>query len=182
MPPTNFETIAYLKTGTPRQQQAYQVLKKLGLIEKLQDFTPVLTRTIPIEIDIETSDLDIICFQQNAPDFIAVLQQHFGNETGFSISLKTKRGIETVVAGFVYSGFAIEVFGQLVPVRKQNAWRHMLIEHAILQERGKEFRQQIISLKKRGIKTEPAFAQLLGLSGDPYFALMKYWERFFGFH
>lgn len=49
----------------------------------------------------------------------------------------------------------------------------MLIEHQILLEKGESFRQEIISLKKQGIKTEPAFAQLLGLSGDPYEAILR---------
>ena len=182
MPPTNFETIAYLKTGNPRQQKAYKVLEELGIMEKLQEFTPVLTGTIPIGIDIETSDLDIIGCYKTAPDFATVLQLHFGHQTGFRIAVKTKRGTETVVAVFVSGGFVIEIFGQPVPVGQQNAWRHMLIEHAILQEQGEEFRQQIIGLKKQGIKTEPAFAQLLGLSGDPYLALLQYGERFSAFH
>jgi hypothetical protein len=104
------------------------------------------------------------------------LQHHFGTETGFRIAVKTKRGTETVVAGFVSGGFVIEIFGQPAPVQQQNAWRHMLIENAILQEQGEEFRRQIIGLKKQGIKTEPAFAQLLGLSGDPYLALLQYGE------
>jgi hypothetical protein len=181
MQPAIFETIAYLKTGNPRQQQACIVLEELGIIDKLQEFTPVLTGTIPIGIDIETSDLDIIGCYKNALEFASVLQQHFGNETGFRISTKIKRGSETVVAKFVSGGFAIEIFGQPVPVHQQNAWRHMLIEQAILQERGEEFGQQIIGLKKQGIKTEPAFAQLLGLSGDPYQALLDYGERFSGF-
>lgn len=179
--PANFESIDYLKTGNPRQQQAHKVLEELGIMEKLQAFSPLLAGTIPIGIDIETSDLDIIGCYKNAPDFAAVLQHHFGDQNGFRIAVKTKRETETVVSGFVSGGFVIEIFGQPVPVQQQNAWRHMLIENAILQEQGEEFRRQIIGLKKQGIKTELAFAQLLGLSGDPYPALLQYGERFSDF-
>lgn len=49
----------------------------------------------------------------------------------------------------------------------------MLVEHQILAQKGKDFRAKIIDLKKMGIKTEPAFAQLLGLQGDPYKSLLK---------
>lgn len=48
----------------------------------------------------------------------------------------------------------------------------MLIEYNLLKTYGDPFRERIIQLKKQGIKTEPAFAQLLGLKGDPYLALL----------
>ena len=66
-----------------------------------------------------------------------------------------------------------EIFGQNIPTEKQNAYRHMLIEKEILNERGIEFRNKIMELKHSGIKTEPAFAQLIGLTGNLYKALLK---------
>lgn len=50
----------------------------------------------------------------------------------------------------------------------------MVIEHEILKSRDEEFRLEIIKLKQNGYKTEPAFAHLLGLKGDPYIALLEY--------
>ena len=70
--------------------------------------------------------------------------------------------------------FVFEIFGQNLPTEEQNAYRHMIKEHSILLEKGEEFRKQIIALKLRGIKTEPAFADLLGLEGDPYKAILDY--------
>ncbi len=35
LPLTNFETIAYLKTGNPRQKKVYKVLDGPGIMEKL---------------------------------------------------------------------------------------------------------------------------------------------------
>lgn len=49
----------------------------------------------------------------------------------------------------------------------------MLAEYKILQERGEEFKQKIIELKKKGIKTELAFGMLLGLE-NPYEDLLKF--------
>ncbi len=49
----------------------------------------------------------------------------------------------------------------------------MITEHAILKEKGKNFKQEIIKLKASGLKTEPAFAKLLGIEGDPYEELLK---------
>lgn len=50
----------------------------------------------------------------------------------------------------------------------------MLIEHQILQSENEDFRLKIIELKKNGYKTEPAFAKLLDLEGNPYHALLAY--------
>ncbi len=79
-----------------------------------------------------------------------------------------------MVANFKVDSFEIEIFGQNIPSERQNAYRHMLIEHKLIIERGENFRQKIIELKQKGFKTEPAFAILLGLEGNPYIELLKY--------
>jgi hypothetical protein len=56
-----FDTIDYLKTGNARQQRAYDVLTNHRILAQLAPFSPVLVGTIPINIDIESSDLDVIC-------------------------------------------------------------------------------------------------------------------------
>lgn len=48
----------------------------------------------------------------------------------------------------------------------------MVAEWKILAEKGDSFKQKILELKRSGIKTEPAFAQMLGLKGDPYQAVL----------
>jgi len=50
----------------------------------------------------------------------------------------------------------------------------MVTEYDILNHFGEDFRQQIIALKKAGYKTEPAFANILNLKGDPYTALLEF--------
>jgi hypothetical protein len=55
----DFSTIEYLKTGNPRQIRAYEVLIQNKIFFNLAEFDPVLAGTIPINIDIENSDLDI---------------------------------------------------------------------------------------------------------------------------
>ena len=52
----------------------------------------------------------------------------------------------------------------------------MMVEYQLLKEKGEGFKQQIIDLKKSGFKTEPAFAIALGLTGDPYEALLQLYQ------
>ncbi|WP_199118417.1 DUF4269 domain-containing protein [Pedobacter sp. ASV28] len=170
----NFENIEYLKTGTQSQQQAYQTLNDHQVIDKLQPFDPILTGTFPININIENSDLDIVCYWENKQQFMDTLNSSFSKAQCFQIRETLIKGQETVVCNFRINHFEIEVFGQNIPSESQNAYRHMLIEHQILQSEGEDFRLKIIELKKNGYKTEPAFAKLLGLDGNPYHILLAY--------
>lgn len=64
------------------------------------------------------------------------------------------------------------MFGQNQPVREQYGYLHLVKEAEILTIMGNDFRNDIIELKCSGLKTEPAFAKLLKLQGDPYTALL----------
>ncbi len=55
---------------------------------------------------------------------------------------------------------------------QQNAYKHMVVEDRILKRLGPVFRDNVRKLKSSGVKTEPAFARLLGLEGDPYQRLL----------
>lgn len=157
-----FQDISYLQKGTIRQQEAYTVLHRNKVLEKLLAFTPVLVGTLPLNIDIETSDLDIICCFENKVFFRNAVVELFGACELFSIREREDKE-ETVIAGFYADGFMIELFGQNIPCRQQLAYRHMLVEHALLNKYGEPFRREIIALKKQGYKTEPAFAKMLAL-------------------
>lgn len=169
----DFLTIKYLKEGNERQKLAYQTLVTHQIFEKLSAYFPILTGTIPINIDIETSDLDIICYWQDKQEFAVDLTKLFKLEKDFQIREIEINGQESVVCNFRTDDFEVEIFGQNIPTQQQNAYRHMLIEYHILQQKGEDFRLKVIELKRKGYKTEPAFAKLLGLKGDPYEAILK---------
>ena len=169
----DFLTIEYLKSGNNRQREAYQTLMRHAVLEKLSEFSPVLVGTIPISIDISSSDLDIACCWTNKNAFYNHIKCNFGNETGFQISEMIINGHEMIISSFILGNFEIEIFGQAIAVEKQYGYRHMLIEYKILEQQGEEFRKEILELKERGYKTEPAFALLLGLQGNPYEALLQ---------
>jgi len=167
----NFLNISYLQSGNEKQAKAYQVLTNNRVLEKLVTYKPILVGTIPINIDIENSDLDIICEVPDNDEFVDQLTAVFGSQKDFSVIESTK--FNAIKATFKIEGFEIEIFGQNKPATQQNAYRHMLIEYKLLLENGEAFRQKIISLKKQGYKTEPAFAKLLGMKGNAYEELLK---------
>lgn len=169
----DFTTIDYLKFGSQTQQEIYHLLVKNGIFENLKDFSPILVGTFPIGIAIESSDLDIACYWREKNQFIAHLKNCFEDFENFHLQEQEVDTKPTIIAGFKLEGFEFEIFGQDIPVTAQFGYRHMIIEAKILEEKGDSFRQEIIELKKQGLKTEPAFAKLLGITGNPYLELLK---------
>ncbi|PVW13913.1 DUF4269 domain-containing protein [Marixanthomonas spongiae] len=168
-----FRNIEYLKHGNERQKLAFHEIKEHKIFEVLKKYNPILTGTIPIGIDLPESDLDIICECENHFEFKMYLTRKFSEKKDFKVYSKKQNGIESTVAEFKTDNFLFEVFGQNIPTEKQNAYRHMIIENRILNEKGVDFKQKIKKLKSDGLKTEPAFAKLLGLKGNPYTELLK---------
>ncbi|TDX14333.1 DUF4269 domain-containing protein [Flavobacterium sp. S87F.05.LMB.W.Kidney.N] len=170
----DFKDISYLKTGNPKQQAAFHILKQHKVLENLADFDPILVGTIPMNIDIENSDLDIICYWKNKSEFMKKIKNLFQNESNFAIRENLINDQESVIANFFIDAFEIEIFGQNTPTELQNGYRHMVIEDQILRSKGENFRLEIIKLKEKGIKTEPAFVLLLGLTGNVYEELLDF--------
>lgn len=170
----DFGNIEYLKTGNPKQIRVYETLKQNKVMKVLSEFDPILAGTIPINIDIENSDLDIICYWRNKAEFAFKISSSFENKTEFKIRETIIDQRESVIANFKIDDFEIEIFGQNIPSKNQNAYKHMIVEHEILESKGEKFRLEIIKLKQNGYKTEPAFGELLGLKTNPYLELLEY--------
>jgi hypothetical protein len=86
---TDFKNIEYLKFGNERQRVAYSVLYELEIFEYLKQYNPILTGTIPIDIDLPDSDLDIICECKDHILFAKDLTDKFGEYLNFKIWTKT---------------------------------------------------------------------------------------------
>ncbi|BFH63618.1 DUF4269 domain-containing protein [Paenibacillus azoreducens] len=171
-----FMDLSYLKTGNAKQKEAYEILTDLGIFGKLAAFSPVLAGTIPINIDIEGSDLDIIC-EMREPEVLAqILNAEYGSMQGYRMTRsETADGI-VMVCNFASRSWPLEIFAQNRPVTEQNAFKHMVIEHRVLEYLGPGFRERVRALKKDGFKTEPAFARILRLEGDPYQTLLEMYD------
>lgn len=170
----DWRNIKYLYSGTKKQKSVYDVLIKTNIFEILKDYDLVLIGTIPIGIDIEKSDIDIACEVYDFDKFEQLIQISFGEYKNFSINKMTFYDKEVLVANFFVKEFEIELYAETFPVEKQNGYRHMIIEDRILNIGGSNLKEQIIKLKNNGLKTEPAFAKYLNLSGNPYDELLKF--------
>ena len=168
----NWRDIRYLSQGTPRQQHAYHAIQSLGILDTLADYHPILVGTIPLNIDIPTSDLDIICQADDIEAFGDLIQRHYGDYRDFGVRFKHHNNLPSYIANFRHDDFEFEVFAQHRPTTRQSAYRHMVIEYRLLTLAGEDAKSAIRKLKQEGMKTEPAFAHYFGLSGDPYQALL----------
>lgn len=169
----DFTNIEYLRDGNKKQQQVYEVFQELKIFEILNNYSPLLAGTIPIEIHIESSDLDIICYTPDLLEFKNHLLINLVTLDQFKIIEKKNNERDTIICRFTYKNFKFEIFAQNRDSINSESYRHMLIEYKLLEKYGNNFRNKIINLKKSGIKTEPAFAKLLRLKGDPFYELLK---------
>lgn len=169
----DWQDLKRLHTGTPTQRAAVRALEQSNILDYLANFDPVLAGTFPLDIDIEGSDLDLLCNAPNLDQLEQVLTQHYSHSPDFVLYRKLMQGQPVVISQIHCCGFMIEVFGQALPIEKQYAFRHLLIEYRLLQIGGIPLRQRVRSLKRSGFKTEPAFAQIFHLPGNPYETLLS---------
>ncbi|MBF9238101.1 DUF4269 domain-containing protein [Hymenobacter sp. BT683] len=168
-----FQNLAYLQHGTAAQRQAYQVLGALDLMAVLGAYTPRLVGTFPLDLQQPGSDLDLVCEVHDFAPFEALLAAHYGEQAQFAQWRTVRQGLASSVTAFSAHGLLVEVFGQPLPSERQHGYRHLCIEHRLLQAGGAEFRARVQAQRAVGIKTEPAFAIALGLNGpDPYAELL----------
>jgi hypothetical protein len=168
-----FSTISRLQFGDETQRRAFDTIIRLGILTHLGSYNPVLCGTLPLGIHVADSDLDLILEVYDFQEFERTVITLYGNFEGFRLKQKIIQGMETIKANFSFGGFEFELFGQPQPVKRQRAYQHMIVEEYLLRK-DPSLRKQVIELKKSGVKTEPAFAQILGMKGDPYDELLRY--------
>lgn len=149
-----------------------QVIDQLGLIAALADFDPVVIGTPPLGIAIEGSDIDIACSASDLGVFAVHAREKFEHFDAFEIHEIQHLAEPACLASFNALNWDIEVFCQTMPTREQWGVRHFHIEQRLL-KLFPALKSKVITLKQEGMKTEPAFAQLLGLKGNPYEAMLE---------
>ena len=167
-----WKNISYLEKGTEKQKSAFVTLKKHNILDYLSPFNPILVSTVCVDLDIDGSDLDIICQHQDLDEFRSSIMSRFGNYPNFKQWMR-KSKCEEVVTSFHADDFEIEIFSSTAPVEDQFAYRHLSMMERALLIGGEPLRQKVKELKRSGLKTEPSFAKILGLSGDPFLAFLE---------
>lgn len=171
--PDAFRGLDLLQCVSARGGKAAGLLSRYGVWDGLAGFDPVIAGTFPINLDIEGSDIDILCHCPDFDGFAAHAQSAFGYLDDFGLHRRpaTRHVGPAIVVRFVLDDLPVEIFATGTPSQSQFGFRHMLVEARVIALLGEGFASDISQLKRQGIKTEPAFARLLKLGGDPYIAL-----------
>lgn len=148
-----------------------EVLQDLDLLNRLKEFEPVLVGSPALEVDTESSDIDVACYAENLRDFAEAANRDFGQLPQYSLQEITRLMEPALVVSFSHMDWEIELFCQSIKTEKQWGVRQFRVEERLL-ALAPALREQIVRLKQAGYKTEPAFAQILQLEGDPYEEMM----------
>lgn len=147
-------------------------LTSTKVLERFAHFSPCLSGTIPLQIALPSSDVDILMCSDNLEDFTSLVKEHYSHFPNFSISETMEKNEPSMTVNFTFDHLEIELFCQRKTSYEQQANLHFLIEGRLLKILGEDFRQEVLELKRHGLKTEPAFGQLLQLS-SPYQQLLE---------
>jgi hypothetical protein len=146
-------------------------LTRARVFEALAAFDPHHVGTWPIGLAIESSDADIAVCAPDLDAFRAMVEQTFGKFSNFTVTAREGTP-PALVTRFMLDEIPVEIFAAPAPVKQQNGWRHMMVEARLLSLAAAEFRTAVLTAKRDGLKNEPAFAHLLGLTSDPYEAVL----------
>ncbi|WP_108662360.1 DUF4269 domain-containing protein [Acuticoccus kandeliae] len=149
----------------------HAVLPALDPGGALAPFDPRIAGTPPLGLDRPDSDIDILCHAPDMAAFLAALTPLLAGQADVRL-WQWRDAPRPLVARFMAFGWEVEIFASAEPVAHQNGWHHFEIERRLLALGGPALRARIMTLRERGLKTEPAFAAALGLKGDPYAALL----------
>ena len=109
-----------LAKGNSKQRLAYTILRKHSILDILQDYSPIVVGTIPIEIDIESSDIDIICEVSDFKIFDTLITSNFSSYKNFV----SDSNENIYVASFLIDELIIDIYAERNPSQNQNAYLH----------------------------------------------------------
>ena len=73
----DFRNIDYLKFGNTKQRKIHKIITEYHLFEILNEYKPILVGTIPINIDLDESDADIILQTINLKNLSIIARKFF---------------------------------------------------------------------------------------------------------
>lgn len=151
-------------------------IRRAGVLELLAPCDPHVVGTLPLGIAVRDSDIDIVCHAPDRDALADLIWEAFGAANGFAIYQWSAKG-RPLIARFEAKGWPFEIFASADAIADQAGWQHFRVEQRLLSLAGFALRDQVMALRMRGMKTEPAFAAVLGLPGDPYAAMSALFAR-----
>ncbi|ATZ66950.1 DUF4269 domain-containing protein [Acinetobacter haemolyticus] len=147
------------------------VISQLKILDNFKPFEIQIIGTPPLEINIESSDIDFICHYTEAQlnDLKKCLRK-YKNLDQWALKLCSKKP-KVYICTFSYLNWDVEIYCSTQPISEQYGYRHFQVEKRLLKLANTHFKQHILMLKQKGLKTEPAFAIALSLNGNPYIAM-----------
>lgn len=153
--------------------EARAILERGAVFERLSAFDPRWVGSIPLDIHGPGADADIACSGgADLAAFARALEGAFG-EHGVSVTDNVHAGEASIIARLELEGLPIEIYGRARPVETHESYVHWLAEHRLLALASDRLRGDVRAAKAGGLKTEPAFAKVLRLGGDPHTELLK---------
>lgn len=154
-----------------RRPDYAEAVSRLDVMSILASFDPRIAGTLPLGLSKPESDIDILCHAFDVDAFAAAIWGAFSRERHFALR-QWIAGERPIVASFEAYGWPFELFGHPSPVSSQAGWRHFDAERRLLTLGGADLQNAVMAARSRGLKTEEAFAVVLGLEGDPYCAML----------
>lgn len=144
------------------------VLFNSKILENLSKNDPRWVGTIPLGIDTSDSDVDIIFCKPESDQFITQQVLQTALSSNWTLDKQSLNHLK-----FLTSSGLIEFYFENTPTSEQNGFVHFQIEEKILKYSNPQFKSKIQILKNQKVATEPAFANVLKIAGDPYIELYK---------
>ncbi len=153
-------------------KSVFSALKSSQILDYLKPFSPVLAGAFPLNINVSGSDIDILISGIDLNLMKKILTEKLENFPNFQCTEIFVRGERTLLCSFSHQSIDFEIFGQQTPSIKQRGYLHFLVEERLLKIGRTPFAKKVMEGRRQGLKTEPAFAKALELTGDPYEELL----------
>lgn len=159
-------------------EKIWKALRQSQVLKLLKEHQALVAGTFPLGLQLEHSDLDILIQIENLDDFSAKAHKLWAAYEGFHSRREVIGDLESLIIYFKFQGVPFEIFAQNCAPVEQKAYRHFQLEEKLLEFGGPALQARVLSLRKTfGLKTEPAFAQALGLEGDSFQVLLDLQKR-----
>lgn len=153
----------------------FSSLQNSRILEKLKSFNPLVVGTFPLGLNTANSDIDICIEFQNENDFVDSSNKFFSDFKNYQLSSVQINSGSAILVKFTFENINYEIIGQHISSNKQIAFQHFQVEEKILKYA--QCQSEILKLRSKGLKTEPAFAKYLCLTGEGFKELLELNKR-----